>query len=114
MPTIPDAVTLAPDWRIPFPSPGSLGVGGILGPNNPVVQGTAKTIQSPGQVASAISGVDDAAKATATWVGNWHNWLRVGYVIGGGALILLGVYIAFGDTVAGQLPISKLTKAATS
>lgn len=52
---------------------------------------------------SATVAVGKAAVSTAAWVSDPHNWLRVAMVIGGGAAILIGTYIAFKDTGAGKL-----------
>jgi len=40
---------------------------------------------------SDIKGIYEAVTKTAQWVSNAHNWVRVGYVIGGGVVVIVAL-----------------------
>lgn len=44
-------------------------------------------------VAKGIGTMAEATVKTAQWLGNSKNWIRIAYVIGGGALVGIGLYI---------------------
>lgn len=61
------------------------------------------------KVGDAITGPVDATKAgveaigkTAHWVSDSRNWVRVGYVVGGGILAIAGLVMIVGSTKAGK------------
>lgn len=55
--------------------------------------------------ASATKAVGQGVLATAEWVSNPHNWLRVLYVIGGSVSILLGIKIMFNIQTPAVVPV---------
>ncbi|HEY2087444.1 MAG TPA: hypothetical protein VGH54_15690 [Mycobacterium sp.] len=61
--------------------------------------------QSSGGISGALgqlqSGIETLNK-TAQWVSNSQNWVRVGYVVGGGAMILVGLVMMIQSTTLGS------------
>lgn len=61
-----------------------------------------------GKIADALNPVDqlkafvDIGNKTARWVSNAENWVRVGYVVGGGALIIVGLVMMVQSTTLGS------------
>ena len=61
-----------------------------------------------GKIADALNPVDelkafvDIGNKTARWVSNAENWVRVGYVVGGGALIVVGLVMMLQSTTLGS------------
>lgn len=61
-----------------------------------------------GKIADALNPVDelkafvDIGNKTARWVSNADNWVRVGYVVGGGALIIVGLVMMVQSTTLGS------------
>lgn len=51
---------------------------------------------------SGVEAVANVAVQGAEWMANPHNWIRVCMVIGGSVIIILGVYLAFRNTGAGN------------
>jgi hypothetical protein len=70
-----------------------------------------------------VSGVEDLAKGVGTiaeavaksaiWLGNARNWIRIGYVVGGGALVLMGMSI-IARPMLNSAPAGQVKKAATA
>ena len=89
------------DWNDPFglwpkgwgKAPGSKG-GDTL---NDWTDGSGSTSQSLdpgiGDVATGVGTIAEAVKKTAVWLGNSKHWVQIGYVVGGGVLVLLGLTI---------------------
>jgi hypothetical protein len=81
-----------------------------------------------GKIADALNPVDELKSAietlnkTARWVSNSENWVRVGYVVGGSAMILVGLVMmmqstTFGSAVTQVLPagrVASMVKKGTS
>jgi hypothetical protein len=63
-------------------------------------------------VATGIGSIAEAVTKTAVWLGNSQNWVRIGYVAGGGVLVLLGLTIVARPLVNGT-PAGRAVKTAT-
>lgn len=57
---------------------------------DPPYSGSVDTAQG---VATGIGAIAEAVQKSAVWLGNAKNWERIGYVVGGGVLVLLGLTI---------------------
>lgn len=57
--------------------------------------------QGLGDVATGVGTIAEAVQKTAVWLGNAQNWVRIGYVVGGGVLVLLGLTIVAKPLIAG-------------
>lgn len=61
-----------------------------------------------GKVGDALNPVDELSSAietlnkTARWVSNSENWVRVGYVVGGSAMIVVGLVMMIQSTTLGS------------
>lgn len=61
-----------------------------------------------GKIADALNPVDeikafvDLGNKTARWVSNAENWIRVGYVVGGSAMVLVGLVMMLQSTSLGS------------
>lgn len=64
-----------------------------------------------GNIAEAIGTIAEAVQKSAGWLGNARNWARVGYVAGGGALVLLGLSIV-AKPLLNATPMGRMAKAA--
>jgi hypothetical protein len=64
----------------------------------------------PAAVVDTVAKAGDALTRTTRWVSNQKNWLRVGYVIGGGALALAAIRVIAGGTVASLVPGAKTAR----
>ena len=71
-----------------------------------------------GKIADALNPVDelksivDFGNKTARWVSNAENWVRVGYVVGGSAMVLVGLVMmlqssSFGSAVTKVVPAGR-------
>lgn len=113
-PSSSSTVTPVFDWNDPFnlwpdawgDAPGSLG-GDTLNDWGNTDGSTSKSI-APGisDVATGIGTIAEAVQKTAAWLGNSKNWVRIGYIAGGGVLVLLGLSIVAKPLVAGT-PVAK-------
>lgn len=73
-----------------------------------------------GKITSPISSAETFAQGfnkTAAWVSKSENWIRVGYVVGGSVIVIVGLVMILGDTKVGQLvtgvgPVGKVGKVA--
>lgn len=83
------------------PGPEDLVDGGTS--NDPSLSGAA---QGVGDVATGVGAIAEAVQKTAVWMGNAKNWVRVGYVVGGGVLVLLGLTIVAKPLIAGT-PVAR-------
>lgn len=92
--------------------------GGIFGEGNtgeqevriPIVSDIADAAQTTTD--AAVGAIKFAGK-TAVWVGNPRNWLRVGYVVGGLALVIAGAAVMGKPAIeaaSNVTPIGALTK----
>lgn len=70
----------------------------------------AAPVTSP--IDSAKGAIELAGKA-AVWVSNSQNWIRVGYVAGGGVLVIAGLVMVLQSTGAGRA-VKKTVKTAAS
>lgn len=73
--------------------------------------------------ATGLTGIQDIAtnvSAAGKWISTPYNWVRIGYVIGGGVLLFVGVGLivnstilnsAAGKAVTGALPTKQVTNA---
>lgn len=61
-------------------------------------------------VGGFLSGLTHTVIALAQWMGDATNWLRVGQVVVGGGLVLIGLQ-ALGAPVVGKIPTAKLAAA---
>jgi hypothetical protein len=68
-------------------------------------------------VAKGVGTIAEAVAKSAIWIGNPRNWVRIGYVAGGGVLVLMGLTIVarplMSSTPAGQMA-KQATKAVTT
>lgn len=64
-----------------------------------------------GDVAQGIGTIAEAVQKTAVWLGNSQNWVRIGYVAGGGLLVALGLSIV-AKPVLQKTPAGRVVKAA--
>lgn len=61
-----------------------------------------------GKIADALNPVDelkafvDMGNKTARWVSNAQNWVRVGYVLGGGVMMIVGLVMMVQSTTLGS------------
>jgi len=87
----------------------------------PTPFGTVPVPTSPGDVAGAVTGglsdavgaavsAGNAVVSTGKWVSNPRNWVRVGYVIGGSVLVIVGLGHMLSQTGAGQAVVSGTKK----
>ncbi|MFJ3812581.1 transglycosylase SLT domain-containing protein [Streptomyces sp. NPDC090073] len=63
-----------------------------------------------GDVAKGIGTIAEAVAKTAVWLGNSKNWVRIGYVAGGGVLVALGLTIVARPVLSGT-PAARAAKA---
>lgn len=59
------------------------------------------------QVEGGVSAASDAVSGTAgaiSWLSDWNNWLRIGYILGGGVLVLGGVILLARSVGGGSAP----------
>lgn len=60
-----------------------------------------------GDLAKGVGTIAEAVAKTAVWLGNAQNWVRIGYVVGGGLLVAMGLSIVakplLSATPAGQV-----------
>lgn len=87
------------------PGPEDLWDGGMG--NDPSLAG----VTGLGDVAKGIGTIAEAVAKTAVWLGNAKNWVRVGYVAGGGVLVLMGLTIVARPLVNGT-PAGQVAKKA--
>lgn len=66
---------------------------------------------SIGDVATGVGAIAEAVQKTAAWLGNSRNWVRVGYVVGGGLLVAMGLSIIARPLLAGT-PVGRAATAA--
>jgi hypothetical protein len=67
-------------------------------------------LNSAGDIATGIGTIAEGVVKAATWLGSARNWVRVGYVLGGGVLVLMGLTIVarpvLQGTAAGRVAAS--------
>lgn len=73
--------------------------GALLGPVGGAIGGTKDALD---RIADGLGESVHAIDATAGWVSNAHNWVRVGFVIGGGLILVVGLFRILDSTSAGQ------------
>lgn len=106
---------LAADWQKDDPSAfaGSIAEETLRGDLDiPIV---SDVIEGADSVKDAAVGALELAGKSALWIGNPRNWLRVGYVVGGLALVVGGATLIAKPAVEGAtniLPVGKLAKLA--
>lgn len=66
---------------------------------------------------SPVGDINTAVSKTSAWVSNSENWLRVGYVVGGSVIVIVGLTMIIGSTSAGRtignlIPTGKAAKVA--
>lgn len=62
--------------------------------------------------ADAVGSAVDMGQKTAVWISDAQNWIRVAYVVGGGAVVLLGLSMVIRSTPAGRQVQKTATKVA--
>lgn len=62
--------------------------------------------QGLGDVATGVGAIAEAVQKASVWLGSSKNWVRVGYVVGGGVLVLLGLTIVARPLIAGT-PVAR-------
>jgi hypothetical protein len=72
--------------------------GGVPNPLNPAqvagaLAGGVKTVTGLIPGADAANAILDATTAARRWMGDRHNWVRVGWVVAGFALVAIGASI---------------------
>ncbi|MYR11936.1 transglycosylase SLT domain-containing protein [Streptomyces sp. SID724] len=55
--------------------------------------GTGQAVDDLSELATGVKGVAEGVVKAGTWMGNSKNWVRVAYVVGGGVLAGIGLYI---------------------
>jgi hypothetical protein len=80
--------------------------------NDPLWKDILKGLSPAYAVGSSIGGVTDVTQGigsvvetvnkTASWLSNSENWVRVGYVVGGGAMIIVGLVMMVQSTTLGS------------
>lgn len=70
---------------------------GLPGVISPGVDGAVKT------VAGSVGDILEYIGKTALWIGNPHNWIRVVYVVGGVAVVGIGLAMVIKDSGAGKV-----------
>ena len=82
----------------------------------PAAVGIDPVIAAAKAVPDAIGSVTDALAKAGAWMANRHNWVRVGWVAGGGAMILIGVSIlarkTVGQVAGAVVPAGKIASVA--
>lgn len=68
---------------------------------------------------SEIKSAIDTLNKSARWVSNSENWVRVGYVVGGGAMLLVGLVMmiqstSLGSAVSQVIPAGRALRVAKS
>lgn len=63
-------------------------------------------------VARGIGTVAEAVQKGAVWLGNARNWVRIGYVVGGGILVVMGLSIV-AKPLLGATPAGRVAKKVT-
>lgn len=62
----------------------------------------ALPITGPIDAAQNLGSIVETVNKTARWVSNSENWLRVGYVAGGGVLVVAGLVMVMQSTSVGR------------
>lgn len=75
---------------------------GVVGAVVDVVGGAVSAVTAPAQ--AAVQAVEILGK-TAVWVSKASNWVRVGYVLGGAVVLVVGVAYIVGGTKAGKATV---------
>lgn len=69
-----------------------------------------------GGVSGAIDGLATIAQTTvdgAKWISTPYNWVRIGYVVGGGILVIMGLGIVLNSTIMNSKSAKVLSGVAT-
>lgn len=110
-PGAPDAPGTVPvDWEDWMKDLIPLGPGGFLLPEE--LGGTGGLDGVVG-VAEGIGAVAEAVQKAGDWLSQPKNWVRVGYVWGGGFLVVLGIYIIASPLIgkaAASSPVGQTVK----
>lgn len=64
-----------------------------------------------GDVATGVGTIAEAVQKAAVWMGEAKNWVRIGYVVGGGLLVAMGLAIVAKPILAGTPMARAATKA---
>jgi lysozyme-like protein len=76
------------------------GSSSIVNAGNPLVPDAIEGAIDSGQaIAGAAKAMVEFANRTGKWIADPDNWIRVGYVIGGGVLIAVGLRVAFNTQI---------------
>jgi hypothetical protein len=70
-----------------------------------------------GDIAEGIGAIAEGTVKVGTWIAQPKNWVRVGYVVGGAALVMVGLFIVAKPTfnkVAAATPGGQVLKKVTS
>lgn len=86
------------------PGPEDLWDGGTS--NDPSLDGL-------GDVATGVGAIAEAVQKTAVWMANPKNWVRIGYVVGGGLLVGMGLFIVAKPIIQQATPVGQLAKKAS-
>lgn len=92
------ATQVGSQWYDPF---------GII-PNG----GSGLTDLVPG--ASELGQIADTLTHAAQWISTPYNWVRIGYVLGGGILFIAGIGFIINSTIMGKVTSNPVVQGATS
>lgn len=91
------------------PGPEDLVDGGTQ--NDPSL-GDVGNLTGINDVARGIGTIAEAVQKTAVWLGNAQNWVRIGYVLGGGILVAMGLTVVARPVLTGTPGGQAVMKAA--
>lgn len=69
------------------------------------------SLDALGDVATGVGTIAEAVQKSAVWLGDAKNWVRIGYVAGGGLLVVMGLAIVAKPLIAGT-PMARAAKKA--
>lgn len=87
------------------PGPEDLGDGGTG--NDPTLGDVPGVSEAKG-AAEGLLGIAEALQKAGAWMSHASNWVRVGYVAGGGILVVFALYQIASPAIAKALPTAKV------
>lgn len=100
--TGPDGVGSDGPWKTYYKGGGKGGATQAFDPWDPLdilpegstdKLGEAPILGGLDDVATGIAATAEAVQKAGSWLGNSKNWVRIGYVVGGSVLVIVGAYI---------------------
>jgi len=83
-------------------------------PFNIIPDGSGGTLNDIIPGAGEIGQIADAVTNAAKWISTPYNWVRIGYVLGGGILFIAGVGFIINSTIMGKVASNPVVQGATS